>query len=120
MESRLWWFCNLEAVRDHQPDSVLWYQQGCERGPLIYPAGYTPAGACIRIGTIGSLVQAMQQALATDPSLRESLQRCDAVAVYALCNEQGTSYCFWPARLGGQLASEQAAVFLRCLCMLRL
>ena len=101
MESRLRWFCNLADVMDHRPDSVLWYQQGYERGPLIFLAGYTPAGPCVRMGTIGSLAQVMQQALATDPSLRQSLRSCDAVAVHALIKEQGASYNFYPARAIG-------------------
>jgi hypothetical protein len=97
MEARCSWFCNIEDVRDHRPDSVLWYKKGYEGGPLIFPAGYTPTGPFSRIGTIESLAQALQQALATDSSLRQSLRRCDAVTVHAQLSEHGTSYIFRPA-----------------------
>jgi hypothetical protein len=98
MESRCNWFCNLEDVKDHQPDSVLWCRQGYEHGPLIFPAGYIPTGPFTRMGTIESLSKAMQQALATDTSLHQSLRRCDAIAIHAKVSEQGASYSFHPAR----------------------
>ena len=98
MEARLRWVCNLADVMDHQPDSVLWYRQGYTRGPLIYPASYTPAGPCLRLGTMEALAQLMQQALERDASLRQSLRCRDTLAVPALCSEQGTSYRFQPTR----------------------
>jgi hypothetical protein len=97
METRCRWFCNLEDVKGHRPDSVLWYRQGHDDGPLIFPAGYTPTGPFSRIGTMGSLAQEMQQALATDSSLRQSLRHCDAISVHVHLSEQGASYSFHPA-----------------------
>lgn len=97
MEAQCKWFCNLEDVKHHRPDSVLWYQLGHEGGPLIFPAGYTPTGPFSRIGTMGSLAQEMQQALVTDSSLLRSLRDCDAVTVHAQLREDGTSYSFRPA-----------------------
>jgi hypothetical protein len=97
MEARCSWFCNLEDVRGHRPDSVLWCPQGYEGRPLIFPAGYIPTGPFRRIGTMESLAQQMQQALTTDSSLRQSLRRCDAITIHAQLSEQGTSYSFRPA-----------------------
>lgn len=96
METRCRWFCNLEDVKHHQPDSVLWYRQGHEGGPLIFPAGYTPTGPFTKIGTMESLAQEMQQALAADSSLRRSLRECDAVSIHVQLSEHGTSYSFHP------------------------
>ncbi len=97
MEARCKWFCNLEDVKDHRPDSVLWCRQGYEGGPLIFPAGYTPTGPFSRIGTMESLAQQMQQALATDSRLRQSLRDCDAITIHAQLSEHGTRYSFRPA-----------------------
>jgi hypothetical protein len=96
METRCRWFCNLEDVKYHRADSVLWCRQGHEGGPLIFPAGYTPTGLFSRIGTMESLAQEMQQALATDRSLLRSLRDCGAIAVHAHLSEGGTSYNFRP------------------------
>ena len=101
MDARCRWFCNLEDVKHHRPNSVLWCQQGDECGPLIFPVGCSPTGPCSRIGTMESLAQAMQQALATDSSLRRSLRDCDAITVHAHLSEHGTSYSFRPAHAIG-------------------
>ena len=105
METQCRWFCHLEDVQAHRPDSVLWYKQGYEGGPLIFPAGYTPTGPFSRIGTMESLAQAMQQALATDSRLRQSLRDCDALTVHAHLSEQGTRYSFRPAHIRSALAA---------------
>jgi hypothetical protein len=97
METRCSWFCNLEDVKHHRPDNVLWCRQGHEGEPLIFPAGYTPTGPFSRLGTMESLAKEMQQALAADSSLRQSLRDCDAVAIHAELSEHGISYSFRPA-----------------------
>lgn len=98
MERQCRWYSNLEDVRDHQPQSVLWHLDGCERGPLIFPVGTTPRGAVTRIGTVEELLEAMQQALVAEVSLRRSIQRCDALVIQALLTENGTTYSFRPVR----------------------
>jgi hypothetical protein len=52
-----------------------------------------------------SLAQAMQQALATDSSLQQSLRRCDAITVHAQVSEQDTSYSFGPAHVRSAFAA---------------
>jgi hypothetical protein len=94
MEHQCRWFSHLEDVRDHQPESVLWYKQGCEEWPVIFPAGVTPIGPFIRIGTIEELLAAMQQTLATDSRLRQSMQQNGGIIIQAQINGQGTVYQF--------------------------
>jgi hypothetical protein len=96
MERSCRWYSHLEDVRDHQLDSVLWHRPGYERGPLILPAGATPQGPFTRMSTIEELLTPLQQALASDASLRQSLQRHDAMIITAQMNEHGTSYRFHP------------------------
>ena len=105
MDARCRWFSNLEDVKAHRPDCVLWCQQDDEGRPLIFPAGCNPTGPFRRIGTMESLAQAMQQALATDSSLRRSLRDCDAITVHAHLSEHGTSYSFRPAHAIGAFSA---------------
>jgi hypothetical protein len=48
------------------------------------------------MGTIAELLAAMQQALAADASLRQSMKRYDGLIIQAQINEQGTTYRFCP------------------------
>jgi hypothetical protein len=107
MQQQCLWYSHLEDVRHHQPDHVLWYLQGYERGPLIFPAGYIPQGPVTRIGTISEVLTAMQQALTSDASLGRSMQRRDALIIQAQINEQGTTYRFHPIPDSSFLYEEQ-------------
>lgn len=96
MEQQCRWFSELDDVRDHQLDSVLWYKQDCEQWPVIFPAGYIPSGPFIRIGTIAELLAAMQQVLAADSSLRQAMKQHGGIIIQAQINEQGSTYRFCP------------------------
>ena len=100
MERQCRWYSNLEDVRDHRPDCVLWYRHGYEAGPLIFPAEATPHihGSVTKMGTIEELLAAMRQAIATDASLRRSIEHHNALVIQAQVSENGTTYNFRPVR----------------------
>jgi hypothetical protein len=98
MERQCRWSSNLEEMRDHPPQEVLWYLHGYERGPLIFPAGSAPCLPATRMGTIEDLLTAMQQALATTAILRQSMQQHEALIIEASMNRKGTTYSFRPVR----------------------
>jgi hypothetical protein len=107
MQQQCRWYSHLEDVRAHQPDRVLWLLEGYERAPLIFPAGHTPPGPYTRIGTIEELLVAMQQALAKDSSLRQSMKRHNGIIIQAHLNEQGTAYRFCPVPESSFLYEDQ-------------
>jgi hypothetical protein len=96
MQQQCRWLSHLEDVHAYPLDRVLWYKQGCEQWPVIFPAGYRPSSPFLRIGTIGELLAAMEQALIQESSLRQSMNRHAGIIIQAHINEQGTTYRFYP------------------------